>query len=92
MAVAMTVNWRPSQHVPQVDYLLQYRPKGATVWINAGSPVTGKTSLVVPGLVADTAYEFRCIASVAAWSETSGLTELHTGIPPNAPTGLKVTS
>jgi hypothetical protein len=92
MSVSMTVNWKPSQRASQIAYLLQYRPKGASVWINATPAAVAQTSVAVKGLVADTVYEFRCLASVTGWTETSVLTELRAGVSPNAPTGLRVTA
>jgi hypothetical protein len=92
MSVSMTVTWKPSQHVTTVGYTLQYRPKGATVWISATTTPMPQTSQVVTGLVADTLYEFRCIATVSAWTDISLASELRTGMPPNPPTNLKVSA
>lgn len=92
MPVSMTVTWAPSTHLNQITYQLQYRPVGSGVWINAQSRPSPATSAVVTGLTVGTLYEFRHIASNSPlWSEISVPTKLRAGVPPNAPTHLKVT-
>jgi hypothetical protein len=93
MSVSMTVTWPASQHPNPIYYQLQYRLVGAKTWINARWTTSPVTSAVVSGLLPGSLYEFRHIASNApSWKEISQPTQLRAGVPPGAPTSLKVSS
>jgi hypothetical protein len=91
MSVSMTVTWAASNHPNPIYYQLQYRLVGAKTWINARLTVSPVTSAVVSGLMPGSLYEFRHITTSApTWKEISQPTQLRAGVPPGAPTGLKV--
>lgn len=90
---SMTVTWPASKRANVTVYLLQYRPVGSKVWINANQIMQPGTSAVISGLSTGTTYEFRTIASNKPdWIDVSAPTQLRAGdIKPSAPTGLQVT-
>lgn len=92
MPVSMTVSWAPSTHNNAILYQLQYRPLGATTWINARAAPGPGTSQILTGLQAGTSYEFRHIASNPGWTEISIPTTLRAGVLPGQPTMLRVTN
>ena len=47
---------------PLIDYIIEYRPTGSTVWIRHNDLFNTQTSLTIDGLVNNTPYEFRIAA------------------------------
>lgn len=81
---------------PITGYQIQHSTNSGSTWTNTGNAGASATSYAVTGLTGSTSYQFRVAANsdagLGAYSTALPVTTPVTPMPPDAPTGLTVTS